>query len=354
MTSEIQNGLEKALPFVSVIIPCRNEEKFIGKCLESIIKFDYPRDRLEIIVADGMSTDATRHIVMEFKKRYEFIRFLENPQKIVSSALNLAIKTAIGEIIIRLDAHSYYQGDYISKCVGYLEKYKVENVGGQFKTVPGKDTLIANSIALAMSNPFGVGNAHYRLNLKNIRHVDTVPYGCFRRSIFDKVGFFDEDLVRNQDDEFNFRIIKNGGKILLAPDIVITYHARDTIGKLWRMYFQYGYFKVLAAKKLGAVNTWRQLAPAAFVLSMFLSAALSYALRDSVFFLGLMILYLLANLGATLITAAREGWWHLFTLPPVFAAIHISYGLGYLKGIFDFIFLKKNKNKKIYDVPLTR
>lgn len=251
MLNTIRDGENNNLK-VSIIIPCRNEEKFIGKCLDSIIAQDYPIDNLEVLVVDGMSEDNTRKIVKNYIQKYSFVKLLENPQKIVPTALNIGIKNAKGDIFIIMGAHSIYEKDYIFKCVKYLHAYDVDNVGGIGITLPGDNTIIAKSIALALSHPFGVGNAYFRIGSKEPRYVDTVPFGCYKREVFDRIGLFDEDLVRNQDDEFNLRLIKNGGKILLGPDIISYYYARDSIHKLWKMYFQYGYFKPSVAKK----NWW--------------------------------------------------------------------------------------------------
>lgn len=340
---------------VSVIIPCRNEEKFIEKCFDSIITNDYPKDKLEVLVVDGISDDKTREIIESYIRKYPFIKLLDNPKKIVPTALNIGIKNAIGDVIIRIDAHNIYEKDYIFKCVEYLQEHKVDNIGGVCITLPGSDTLISKSIALALSHPFGVGNASFRIGLKESKLVDTVPFGCYKREVFEKIGFFDEDLVRNQDDEFNLRLIKNGGKILLVPDIVSYYYARDSLKKLWKMYFQYGYFKPLVVYKIGAVLTWRQLVPAIFISSLVFTGALSFLLRPFLYlFIIIVIIYSIVNLGFSLSIALRKGFKYLLVLPFTFATVHFSYGCGYIKGILDFIILKKQKRKKIEDVSLTR
>jgi len=169
--------------FVSVIIPCRNEEKFVGKCLDSIIQNEYPKDSIEVLVVDGLSDDRTREIVRHYSLRYPFIKLFDNAKKIVPSSLNIGIREASGEIIIRMDAHNEYEKDYIKKCVYYLEKYNADNVGGIWITRPGKETTVAGSIALALSHAFGVGNAYYRIGSKEPRYVDTVPFGCYKREI---------------------------------------------------------------------------------------------------------------------------------------------------------------------------
>lgn len=343
------------LPFVSIIIPCRNEGSFIGKCLDSIVEQVYPKELTEIIVVDGMSDDNTRRIIANTMLNHSFIKLLDNPLRIVPTALNIGIKAASGIIIVRMDAHNRYETDYISKCVKYLLEHDADNVGGVWVTLPAQDTLLAHSIAFALAHPFGVGNAHYRIGAKEPIYVDTVPFGCYNREVFDKIGLFDEDLVRNQDDEFNLRLIKNGGKILLVPDIVSYYYARDTLSKVARMFYQYGYFKPLVVRKVGGVLTWRQMIPALFVACLIVTGVFSIFLKPFLWlFLLIASLYLAANLGASLHVAVRKGLKFLPVLPAVFATLHFSYGIGYLKGIWDFLLLKKHKKKKIHDVPLTR
>ncbi|MEM3036101.1 MAG: glycosyltransferase family 2 protein [Thermoplasmata archaeon] len=342
-------------PFVSIIIPCRNEENFIGKCLDSIIENDYPKNKLEILIVDGMSEDNTRNIVKQYVEKYSFINIFDNKRKIVPVALNIGIQHARGEIIMRMDAHVIYERNYISQCVKYLKAYNSANVGGICYTMPGKNTILGKAIAFALAHPFGVGNSYFRIGIKKPKFVDTVPFGCFKREIFEKIGFFDEDLIRNQDDEFSMRIIKSGGKILLVPDIVSYYYARDSLSKLWKMYFQYGYFKPLVARKIGVILTWRQLIPSAFVGSLIFFSILSFFSKIFLFiFFSILFSYITVNMIFSSVLAIKKGLKYLLFLPIVFATFHFSYGFGYLKGIFDFIFFKREKRKKIVDVPLTR
>jgi len=342
---------------VSIVIPCRNEEKFIGKCIDSIIANDFPKDELEVIVVDGMSEDRTREIVHQYSAKYPFIKLSDNHKRIVPSGLNIGIQVAAGEIIMRMDAHNEYAKDYIRKCVFYLDKYNADNVGGIWITNPGKETTVAKSIALALSHPFGVGNAHYRIGTKEPRYVDTVPFGCYKREIFDKIGFFDEELIRNQDDEFNLRLIKQGGKILLVPEIISNYYARDSLSKLWNMYFQYGYFKPLVMRKIGRIFTWRQMIPLIFVSGLLASGLLSFIFPLFLYvFAGILFSYIFINVGlSTYITIkyAKEALF-LMILPLTFSIIHFAYGFGYLKGLLRFVLLSKYMQKEISDLPLTR
>jgi hypothetical protein len=234
-------------------------------------------------------------------------------------------------------------------------QHDVDCVGGILKTVPANTSKTARAISIALSHPFGIGNAHFRIGVKEPRLVDTVAFGCYPKETFQKFGFFDEDLVRNQDDEFNMRIVKKGGKILLHPDIVTVYHARDSIGKLCRMYFQYGYFKPLVARKVGSIVTLRQLMPTALVASLSILGLLSIFMPLARWpFAALLCLYFGTNLLVSLLISAKEDLSLFFLLPFVFSAVHFSYGFGYLKGVFDFVLLKRYEGTRIEDVPMTR
>src|SRR3569832_655436 len=198
-------------PFVSIIIPCRNEEKFISETLRNIIHQDYGKDKMEVIVVDGNSTDFSKEIALQLSSKYSFISVLNNPAKIVPHALNLAIRESRGEVIVRMDAHSIYPDNYISSLINTLMELDTDNVGGVWITEPGNSSIMAKAIAMATAHPFCIGNATYRLGAEKPIQVDTVPFGCYRKKIFEKIGRFDEDLTRNQDDEFNGRLIFFGG-----------------------------------------------------------------------------------------------------------------------------------------------
>ena len=212
------------LPFVSIIIPCRNEEPFILKCLNSLFLQDYPKEKLEILVIDGASEDKTKKIIQEYIKKHPFVKLLENPQKFTPIGLNIGIKEAKGDVIARMDAHAEYEKEYISKCVKYLNKYKVDNVGGVMITLSRKDTIWGKAIIAVLSHRFGVGNARFRVGAQKPVLVDTVFGGCYRREVFNKIGYFNENLVRGQDMDFNLRLRKAGGKILLVPKIKSYYY----------------------------------------------------------------------------------------------------------------------------------
>ncbi len=342
-------------PLISVIIPCRNEEMYISACLDSLISNDFPMEGLEIIIVDGMSDDCTSAVLFEYSKRFPFIRVFENPKKITSSGLNLGIRESSGKYVAILGSHSIVDSNFLRFSVEGLDRHDVECVGGQILTIPVGQGIMADSISLALSNPFGVGGASFRTGPVRMKYADTVPFGCYRREVFkDGMNLFDEELIRNQDDEFNLRLRKSGGKILLIPEIRSYYYSRGTLRKLWRMYYQYGYFKPLVAKKVGGVLTGRQMAPPFFICALFAAGALSLAEKNPVF-IGLAIIsYLIAAFLFSVRVSVKEGMRYLFTLPLNFATIHFSYGFGYLKGMLDFFLLKKDKRNGIKEPAITR
>lgn len=340
---------------VSVILPCRNEAKNIRSCLDSIVASDFPKDRFELLVVDGQSDDGTKEMVLEFIERHPWMRLLDNVRRITPSAMNIGIQSAKGQIIIRMDAHTEYPENYVSGLVEWLVKSKADNVGGICITQPADQTPKAQAIAFALSHPWGVGNSHFRIGAAEPKWVDTVPFGCYRRDVFDRIGLYDEALVRNQDDELNHRLIKHGGRILLVPEIVSFYTARESLGKLWVMYYQYGYFKPLAVRKIGQVMTVRQLVPAVFVMSLFLTASLApWSDIMTALFTTIIIAYVVLDLSISIRAALDRsvscGLWSVV----VFPVLHMSYGIGYLKGILDFFFLHKRKTPDPVALPLSR
>jgi glycosyltransferase involved in cell wall biosynthesis len=325
---------------ISVICPVYNEEKYIGGCIESLMKQDFTWDESEIILVDGFSSDRTRQIIGEYIERYPFIKLLDNSRKITPISLNIAIRAAKNDIIFRIDAHTTYPPSYFSVLSKHLIELKADNVGGICRTLPGGKGLIPECIAKVMSSIFGMGNSYFRIGASKIMKVDTVPFGCFRREVFDRIGLFDEELIRNQDDEFNGRIIKNGGEIFLIPDVVIDYYARDKVSKLSQMFYQYGLFKPLVNKKLGSSATVRQFFPLLFVLLII--AALVFLIFNLPFYE-----VLLAGLGLYLILAVsfavKEGdtMNQSLIIPVLYFILHVSYGWGYMRGVFRFLILKK-------------
>lgn len=317
-------------PFVTIILPIRNEASYIARCLDAVVAQDYARDKIEILIADGQSDDGTREIAASYSARDPRIRLMDNPNRIVPTALNRAIRASRGEIIIRVDGHAVISPDYVRRCVEIQSEVDVECVGGAIETVGENDT--SRGIAIAQSSPFGVGSAAFRY-AREARYVDTLAFGAYRRGVFERVGWFDEDLVRNQDDEFNFRLIRAGGKIWLDPRICSTYFSRSTLSGLWNQYFGYGFWKIRVIQKHHSVASWRHLAPAALVVTVIGAAVASILLRNGVPLLLAAFIYGFGLLTATLILSIRNGWRYLPILPLAFAAMHFGYGLGFLAGL---------------------
>jgi len=330
------------LPLVSVIIPCYNEEKLIGGCLDSLIDNTYPQQKIEVLVYDGGSTDNTCAIVKNYENKYSFIKLKNNPNQFQAYGVNQGIKESNGEIIVRCDAHAEYSSNYIINLVGWLKKDKmIGNAGGILINKPANSSYKACGIADALSHQFCVGPNSFRTGVKCPTFVDTVPFGCWRKEIFGEVGAIDETFLRAQDLEFNMRLKKAGYKILLDPEIKIYYYTRENFKKLYSMMFQYGYWKVVLNKKLEIISSWRQFAPPFFVLYLFALAVLFPLIPLVLVPLGIyMVLCLIFGLKVSL----KEK--NINILPfccLTFIVTHIGYGLGYLKGIIDVFILKKKK-----------
>ncbi|MGH7721175.1 MAG: glycosyltransferase family 2 protein [Gemmatimonadaceae bacterium] len=352
---DIDSGSPKEpLPLVSIVIPCRNEASYIGPCLESILASEYAPDRLEVLIADGRSDDGTREVIREFTAKHPSVRMVDNDRQVTPTAMNAAIAVARGDVIMLLSAHSTIPPLYVRTLVDSLITSGADAVGGVVMTRPGNNTVIARAIAAAMAHPFGVGNSYYRIGIGEPRWVDTVPFGCYRRQVFDRIGLFDEDLVRNQDDEFNMRLLMHGGRLLLVPHVVSEYFARDSLAKLWRMFYQYGYFKPLVVQKVGAVLTARQVVPAALVAGMALSALVPLAApRYALGAVAVPALYAVGCAAAGMALARRHGLFVGASTVLVFFVLHFSYGAGYLKGLLDF-FAGGRRMRDGRTVPLSR
>lgn len=330
---------------ISVICPIYNEEKYIARCVESILEQDYPQDDMEVLFMDGMSTDRTRDILARYVAQYPFIRVEDNPERIVPYAMNRGIEVSRGDVIIRLDAHAFYPKNYFSTLVRSLNELHADNVGAVCKTLPAKQTWICKAIATVLSSAFGMGNSYFRIGVREVTLVDTVPFGCYPRRVFNEVGLYDVELVRNQDDELNARIIQHGGKIYLLPDLVVEYYARDTIKKTYRMFYQYGLYKPLVNKKLGTPATIRQFVPVAFVLGILFCLVLGIWLHW--LYLILRIVLVAYVLIGFLVGARRQcNWRENLILPIVFFAVHWGYGWGYLNGGFK-ILLRRDWNVSV-------
>jgi succinoglycan biosynthesis protein ExoA len=327
----------ESTPIVSVVIAMRNEEAHIGASLQSVVKQDYPCDRLEVLVVDGMSTDRSREIVLELSARHPHIRLLDNPKRIPSAAWNVGIKKARGSMVAVVSAHCHLAPDFISRCVHLLlEEQNVDCVGGPLTNVG--ETFEAQAIALAMSFPFGVGDSYFRYARRE-RYVDTIAFAVYRRAVFDRVGLFDETLAVNEDYDLNYRLRKAGGKILLTPQARSFYYTRTTLPRLWSQYFRYGFWKVQMLRKHPRSVRVRQLVPPLFVLTLLLSGALSAISNLAAWVFALVVAsYLSLALAFSFSIAARNGWRYLPILPVIFACLHLSWGLGFLYSLARLTF----------------
>ncbi len=322
-------------PFVSVIMPVRNEGDFIQRSLGAVLAQDYPHDRLEVLVADGRSNDDTRAWVQAGAASGDFpVTLVDNPGLFVPHGFNRALSKAQGSIIVRVDGHTLIAPDYVTRCVETLERTDADNVGGRMNAI-GRGAF-GEAVALATSSPFGVGGARFHYSTRE-EWVDTVYMGAWRRETFERIGCFDEELVRNQDDEFNYRLRAQGGKILLNPQIRSEYYNRSTFRSLLRQYYQYGLYKVRVMQKHPQQMRPRQLVPLALVLFMIAGGLLALvwaAFRP--FWAAGLAAYGAAVLAASMVVSARAGWRHFLLLPVVFVSLHLSYGLGFLRGLSRF------------------
>jgi succinoglycan biosynthesis protein ExoA len=320
-------------PKVSIIVPCYNEQSTIRLLLEALREQTYPRAEMEVVVADGRSTDGTRAAIKAFQQDFPDleVRVVDNTHRTIPSGVNRAIEAARGEIILRLDGHSKPYPDYVANCVLAHAEGRGENVGGVWEIRPGAETWIAKSIAAAAAHPLGVGDALYR-HAKHAAAVDTVPFGSFRRALVDQVGFFDESLLTNEDYEFNARVRKSGGRIWLDPSIRSVYFARSTLADLIRQYWRYGFWKWRMLRRYPKTLRWRQALPPLFVLSLVGLAILSiFTPFARILFVGELILYFSILIIAGLYAAIQQGKVTLILgLPLAIAAMHLSWGSGFL------------------------
>jgi len=316
-------------------MPIRNEAGSIAACLEAVLDQDYPSADLEILIADGISTDGTQEIVDRYRSKHTNIFLFDNPGRIVSTGLNTLIPETKGAIIARVDGHCRISQDYISSSVRHLQSEDVDGVGGSIITIG--ETFTARVIAIAMSSPFGVGGSAFRTKEDFTGLVDTVPFPVYKREIVWKSGLYDEELVRDQDDEYNYRLRALGAKILLAADVNAEYYSRSTLRSLFNQFFQYGFWKVRVLQKHPRQMMYRQFVPPLFVFALLLTGALSlFSEYGRWLFLLVVGLYLTANLAASILATARSDWKHLILLPVAFSCLHLSFGTGFLVGLVRF------------------
>jgi len=328
-----------AMPLLSVVIPCWNEARFVAAFLDSVLANDYPADRTEILLVDGMSDDGTREIVRKYADAEPRLRLIDNPGRRKPVALNLGILEARGDVIIRLDVHAVYENDYLRRCVeGLLAYPEADNVGGTRRAEPRDDRLLSRAVALANTHRLAAGNANYRVGASGPRWVDTVFGGCYRRAVFDRIGLFDERLTRTQDLEFNQRLRASGGKILMIPDIVCTYYPRGDWRNFLSWTFLNGYWPFHGSRLVGRwIGSWRNVVPAGFVLGLAGAAVLGPRSRFVRRVAGAVVT---AYGGMVLVSSARLASREndprlMLAMPVVFVATHVTYGIGSIAGILE-------------------
>lgn len=327
---------------VTIVIPCFNENEYIIRCLDSIEKQSYPKELITTFVCDGNSTDGTQELVRDYVAKNNRFQLLINTHKTTPHALNLGIKNSKSDVIIILGAHSELDVDFVKKSMEtFLVDENIMCVGGVLENDYANDT--SRTIGYAMSSPFGVGNAHFRTGARK-GYVDTVAFGAYRKEIFEKVGLFDEELIRNQDDEFNYRVTSNGYKIYLNPEIKCKYFVRAFYGKLFRQYYQYGYWKVYVNRLHKTVTTGRQLIPALFVLYL-LVLPFSFIIGGPVAIYSSLFLFLYLVFAITFASIKHSNPLVMVKITFTFLILHLGYGTGYLKGVLDFLILGRSIRK---------
>ncbi len=319
-------------PTVSIVMPCRNERRYIRTAVDSLLSQNLPNGRLELLVVDGLSQDGTRDILVAMAQADNRVRIIDNPQRTTPRALNAGIRAARGAYVAILGAHSEYAPDYLRACVDVLNRNAdVACAGGPINS-RGKSGF-GKAVAAAMSHPVGIGNARHR-HPQYEGYAEGACYPVFRRTVFDEIGMYDEALVRNQDDELNYRLTKAGWKVFLTPHAQCTYFVRDTPRALCRQYYEYGYWRVAVLKKHGRPASFRQLVPAAFLGGLICSLAFAWLGPDSwrLAALAPAMSYLLLLLSAGALQGLKYGWQVGVLFPVAAATMHFAYAAGFAWG----------------------
>jgi len=337
--SDAAHGEGRQRPFVSVIMPMFNEEKMADSCVRSILAQDYPSDRMEILVIDGASTDRSAEIVRALQEHHPNLRLIHNPKRLTVTSLNLGLSEARGEIYVRMDSHSDMSKDYVRLCVETLETTGADNVGGLMRAVGA--TPQGKAIALATGSRFGVGGARFHFATKP-QYVDTVYLGCYRMEAIRALGGYDEEMIINEDDELNFRLTQQGGKVFLSPDIRSSYQCRNSLRALWKQYFRYGKWKVRLMQKHHRIPSLRHLVPGGFAAAVYTGLLLwPVTSLGGWLLLSTLLPYAVVNLAFSTLLAARNGWQHWPLLPTTFFTAHLAYGTGFLVGLVNFLMLRR-------------
>lgn len=335
----------KYIPRVSVLIPVRNEEDYIEECLNSVIANDYPSEKMEVLVIDGQSNDGTRRVVREYAEgKAVDVKLLDNPGRIVPKALNIGLEEASGEIIFLVGGHSYVEEDYIKTSVEtLLDREDVDAAGGPVLPEVGEtSSYFQRATALALSSRIASGSSRFKAKED---YVTTVSFGAYRKEVFQKYGNFDEDFIRTQDFEFNYRINRSGGEIFMNPEIKSYYFPRSSLKGLWQQYFQYGFWKKKVTEKYNSLIPRGNLVPPLFLVAIIAGIFAAIFSRLGVYaVLSIIGSYLILVIGGSIQKANEQGWKYLPILPVLLATIHVGFGAGFLLSFF----LNKNFRPKLF------
>jgi succinoglycan biosynthesis protein ExoA len=336
------NSQSSTLPIISVIVPTRNEEQYIGKCLISLLNQHNLQDKIEILVIDGMSTDNSRNIVKNISTENPQVMLLDNPNLFTPHALNIGIKHAKGEFIAILGAHAEYASTYLTACLELANQHpEVSCVGGPIIS-KGK-TLFAKATAIAMSSNIGVGNAKHRFpDYEGYSEMACFP--VFRREVFDKYGLYDESLIRNQDDEFCFRIAKGGGKVFISPKAKSSYFVRESPLTLFKQYYNYGFWRVAVLLKHKIPISYRQQIPILFYLTVIILTILGLVLNNLILSILIPTLYLIIIIAFSIPVMIHEKFNIGVRFPVAVLVLHFSYAAGFFIGMLKFLILNKPNN----------
>ena len=332
------------MDFVSIICPIYNEQAFIGQCILSMLAQDFPRNKWELLLIDGGSSDSTRQLILPYTQEYNNIHLIDNPHRIVPFAMNIGIGAALGDYICRIDAHSSFPSNYISTLVRYMKHLPdASNVGAVCKTEPRNNSHKARAIASVLSNRFGVGNSAFRVGISEVTAVDTVPFGFYKREVLEKVGLYNERLTRNQDIELNKRIIANGGKVYLVPDTYCIYYARATYLQLALNNFGNGKWNLLTVYYTHDYRSLslRHFIPLLFILSLLLPLCIMPLWQPIGWLSALSLFSYLLLINAVALKEAIMKHLHFLAILWAFIVLHISYGVGSLVGLITLPFLKR-------------
>jgi glycosyltransferase involved in cell wall biosynthesis len=324
-------------PEVSIIVPCYNEGETIQLLLDALLLQSYPTAQMEVVIADAMSEDSTRAKIADFADTHPELKIVivDNLARTIPAGVNAAAKAARGIYLVRMDAHSVPDREYVAASIRLLKDGIADNVGGVWEICPGEDTCLARAIAAAAAHPLGAGDALYRI-AKKAAYVETVPFGAFLKTTFEKVGRFDESLLSNEDYEFNTRIRLNGGKVWLDPQIHSKYFARKNLRQLARQYWRYGFWKYKMLKRYPDSLRWRQAIPPVFTFFIFLLALLSIfsGFARIILATGLGFYLAVLLLFSSIESIKRKNICYQLMVLPILI-MHFSWGGGFLSSILD-------------------